>query len=38
MQSEKAKEVFGRSAKHGFRIPVLAARVRKHEAGKAYEE
>ena len=28
MQSEKAKEVFGRSAKHEFRIPVVPARVR----------
>ena len=28
MQSEKAKEVFGRSVKHEFRIPVTPARVR----------
>ena len=27
MQSEKAKEVFGRSAKHEFRIPVVPAVV-----------
>ena len=35
---KKAKEVFGRSAKHGFRIPVLATRVRSTKQAKAYAE
>ena len=35
---KKAKEVFGRSAKHEFRIPVVPARVRSTKQAKAYAE
>ena len=38
MQSGKAKEVFGRSAKHEFRIPVTPAVVRSTKQARAYAE
>ena len=38
MQSEKAKEVFGRSVKHEFRIPVTPAGVRSTKQARAYAE